>query len=213
MKNIILLGAPGAGKGTLAKDLCPALKIKHISTGDLLREVIASGSALGKELNSYVSTGALVPDALIGKMIKETLASKECRQGVLLDGFPRTVPQADMLEQIMKDLNTKIEKVFYLSIPLDRVIKRLVNRWSCPNCGRPYHLINLPPKKSGECDDCHVKLTQREDDKEETIRKRFNTFLEKTQPLIDYYKKKNILTEVNATDNAPETLAAVMALL
>jgi adenylate kinase len=208
MKNIILLGAPGAGKGTLAKDLCPALKLKHISTGDLLRDVIASGSELGKEINGYVSTGALVPDALIGKMIKETLAATD--GGVLLDGFPRTVPQADMLEKIMAELHRKIDNVFYLSIELDRVIQRLIHRWSCPQCGRPYHLINLKPKIQGMCDDCNVALTQRNDDKEETIRKRFSTFIEKTQPLIDYYQKKNLLSEIKAVDNAPDTLALVL---
>ena len=200
-RDLIILGAPGAGKGTLAADLCPALKIKHISTGDLLREVIASGSELGKELNSYVSTGALVPDELIGRMIKDTLNSADCKNGVLLDGFPRTIPQAEMLEKIMADLGRPINAVFYLSVALERVISRLVNRVSCKKCGKPYHLINLPPKKSGICDDCGGELIQREDDKEETIRKRFTTFIEKTQPLIDFYKSKNLLVEVTASDD------------
>lgn len=213
MKNIILLGAPGSGKGTLATDLCPQLKIKHISTGDLLREVIAGGSELGEKLNSYVSAGALVPDELIGQMIKETLASPACAQGVLLDGFPRTIPQAEMLDKIMSEMGRKIDYVFYLSVELERVIRRLVNRVSCKSCGKPYHKINVPPKKEGVCDTCGGELIQREDDKEETIRKRFTTFLEKTQPLMDYYSKKGLLSEVRATDNPQETLDAVLAKL
>lgn len=199
--DLVILGAPGAGKGTLAADLCPALQIKHISTGDLLREVIAGGSDLGKELNSYVSTGALVPDELIGRMIKDTLNTEDCKNGVLLDGFPRTIPQAEMLEKIMYDLNRPLSAVFYISVELDRVIRRLVNRVSCKKCGKPYHLINLPPKVAGVCDDCGGELIQREDDKEETIRKRYTTFIEKTQPLIDFYKNKNLLVEVTASDD------------
>lgn len=209
--DIILIGAPGAGKGTLAADLCPALKIPHISTGDVLREVVASGSALGQEINGYLQQGALVPDAVIGKMIKELLQSEKCNHGVLLDGFPRTIPQADMLEEIMASIQRKITKVFYLSIGLDVVIRRLTNRVSCKKCGAPFHLINMPPKKAGVCDYCGGELIKREDDNEETIRKRFQTFLDKTQPLIDYYKKKGLLIEVNSHDNAQETFQEVMS--
>lgn len=212
-RDLIILGAPGAGKGTLAADLCPALKIKHISTGDLLREVIASGSALGQEINSYVSTGALVPDALIGQMIKDTLNSADCKNGVLLDGFPRTIPQAQMLEKIMADLGRPINAVFYINVALDLVVRRLVNRVSCKKCGKPYHLINLPPKQKGICDDCGGELIQREDDKEETIRKRFSTFIEKTQPLIDFYKDKKLLVEVTASDDPQIALNFVLKYL
>jgi adenylate kinase len=211
--DLIILGAPGAGKGTLAADLCPALSLKHISPGDLLREVIASGSALGKELNGYVSSGALVPDELIGQMIKNTLGCADCQNGVLLDGFPRTIPQAEMLESILAGLGRPLSAVFYLSVELDRVIRRLVNRVSCQKCGRPYHLLNLPPQKSGVCDDCGGTLIQREDDKEETIRKRFATFLEKTQPLIDFYRNKNLLVEVTASDDPQVALNFVLTYL
>jgi adenylate kinase len=200
-KDLIILGAPGAGKGTLAVDLCPRLGIKHISTGDLLREVIASGSPLGQEINGYVKSGALAPDDLIGRMIKDTLSSDACKNGVLLDGFPRTIPQAGMLEKIMADLGRPISAVFYLSVELARVIRRLINRVSCQKCGKPYHLLNLPPKQAGICDACGGALLQREDDKEETIRKRFATFIEKTQPLIDFYQKQNLLVEVKADDD------------
>jgi adenylate kinase len=128
----------------------------------------------------------------------------------LLDGFPRTIPQADMLDKIFSELKRKIDKVFYLSVELDLVIKRLVNRVSCKNCGKPYHLINLPPKKAGICDVCSGPLIQREDDKEETIRKRFSTFLEKTQPLIDYYNKKGLLIEIKAGKTPQEMLKIVL---
>jgi adenylate kinase len=212
-KDLIILGAPGAGKGTLAVDLCPRLGIKHISTGDLLREVIASGSPLGQEIAGYVKSGALVPDDLIGRMIKDTLNSEACKNGVLLDGFPRTIPQAEMLAEILADLRRPIAAVFYLSVELDRVIRRLVNRVSCQKCGKPYHLLNLPPKQKGVCDVCGGALIQREDDKEETIRKRFATFLEKTQPLIDFYKKQNLLTEIKADDDPQKTLAVVLGYL
>ncbi|GBR75824.1 adenylate kinase [Candidatus Termititenax persephonae] len=212
-QDLIILGAPGAGKGTLAVDLCPALGIKHISTGDLLREVIASGSPLGQEIDGYVKSGALVPDDLIGRMIKDTLAADACRQGILLDGFPRTIPQAELLEKILADLGRPISAVFYLSVELDRVIRRLVNRVSCQQCGRPYHLINLPPRQAGICDVCGGVLRQREDDKEETIRKRFATFLEKTQPLIDFYQNKNLLVEVQASDDPQVALNFVLKYL
>lgn len=211
MKNIILLGAPGSGKGTLAKGLCPALKIKHVSTGDLLREVVASGSDLGKEINGYITRGELVPDELIGKMIKDVLTSQAAKAGVLLDGYPRTIPQADLLNNIMSELKTKISFVFYLRVDLPVIIKRLVNRVSCKNCGRPYHLVNLPPKKSGICDDCGGTLIQREDDKEETIKSRYETYIKKTQPLIDYYRDKKILIEIDGTEGVEKNLAEVLA--
>ncbi|MDR1997325.1 MAG: adenylate kinase [Candidatus Margulisbacteria bacterium] len=209
-KDLIILGAPGAGKGTLAAGLCPALQIKHISTGDLLREVIASGSALGQELNGYVSSGALVPDELIGRMIKDRLGAEDCKAGVLLDGFPRTIPQAEMLEEILAGLQRPLGAVFYLSVDLERVIRRLVSRVSCQQCGRPYHLVNLPPKASGVCDDCGGQLIQREDDKEETIRKRYATFMEKTRPLIAFYQAKKLLVEVAASDNPQDALNFVL---
>ncbi len=211
MKNIILLGAPGSGKGTLASDLCPQLKLKHISTGDLLREVVASGSALGKEINAYMTRGELVPDALIGKMIREVLESPAASNGVLLDGYPRTIPQADLLGGIMSELGKKLDAVFYLSIELDVIIKRLIYRVSCKECGKPYHLFNLPPKQKGICDVCGGELIQREDDKEETIRKRYDTYIQKTKPLIDYYKQKKMLIEIDAGLGVAECLKAVLA--
>ncbi|GBR72356.1 adenylate kinase [Candidatus Termititenax spirochaetophilus] len=211
VKDLIILGAPGAGKGTLSADLCPLLKIKHISTGDLLREVVESGSALGQEIGGYIKTGALVPDEVIGRMIKEQLNTAECRNGVLLDGFPRTPPQAEMLENILADLQRRITAVFFLNIEQEQVVNRLIHRVSCRKCGKPYHLINLPPKKSGICDDCGGDLIQREDDREETIRKRFATFLEKTQPLIDFYDRKKLLLPINAGNNPQETLRIALA--
>jgi adenylate kinase len=210
MKNLILLGAPGSGKGTLAVEICPKLGLKHISTGDLLREVIASGSVLGKEIKSYVDKGALVPDEVIGKMMKETLASDECKKGVLLDGFPRTVPQAEMLDEIMAELGTKIDHVIYINVDLDIIVQRIVNRVSCKVCGTPYHLINMIPKKSGICDKCGGELIKRADDNEETVNKRYNTFLEKTQPLMDYYKQKGLLKIIDGTDNPAATLKTAL---
>lgn len=213
MINIVLLGAPGSGKGTLAKKLCPEYGLKHVSTGDLLRDVVASGSTLGQEINSYITKGELVPDALIGQMIKEVLNSADAKKGVLLDGFPRTIPQADMLTQIMSELHTKITKVFYMRVELPLIISRLVNRVSCKTCGRPYHLINVPPKKAGICDDCGGTLIQREDDKEDTIRSRYETYLKKTQPLIDYYKKTGSLIEIDGAEGVDKCLLEVRPFL
>ncbi len=210
VKDIILLGAPGAGKGTLAAELSPAIAVPHISTGDLLREVAASGSELGKEVNDYMKRGALVPDEVIGKMIKDLLSTDKCINGMLLDGFPRTVPQADMLNTILKLLGRSIQNVFYLNIELDLVISRLTKRVSCKKCGTPYHLVSMPPKQAGVCDRCGDELVHREDDKEETIRKRFKTFIEKTQPLIDYYKNKGILIEIDSNKSSTDTLAEVL---
>lgn len=189
------------------------MKIPHVSTGDLLREVVASGSELGKEISAVMQTGGLVSDQLIGTMIKQTVESDKCKNGVLLDGFPRTIAQADMLEKIMAEANRKIDFVIYLSIDLQLVISRLVNRISCKNCGKPFHKINMPPKKEGVCDDCGGPLIQREDDREETIRKRFDTFIEKTQPLIDYYRQKGLLTEIQAASSPKATLDKVLSLM
>lgn len=211
MKNIVVLGAPGSGKGTFATEICPQLAIKHVSTGDLLRDVVASGSELGKNINEYITKGELVPDQLIGDMIKDVMKSKEAENGVMLDGFPRTVPQAEMLDKIMNECSSKIEVVLYLNIDLEVIIKRLEGRISCKQCGKPYHKVNIPPKQEGICDVCDGELIQREDDKEETIRKRYNTYLEKTAPLIDYYKNQGLLKEISST-KVDEMVAEVMPL-
>lgn len=209
--NLILLGAPGAGKGTIAKELCPELNVIHLSTGDMLRDVVASGNELGKEINDYMSKGELVPDQLIGKMIKEKLSAPESQNGVLLDGFPRNVEQANMLEDIMNELKLKIDKVYYLDIDLEIVIQRLTNRVSCSKCGKPFHLINMPPKVENVCDYCAGQLTKREDDNEETIKERYQVFIDKTKPLIDYYEAKNSLKKVDSGQGVDETVAQILA--
>lgn len=211
MKNIIFLGPPGSGKGTIATELSPKLKIKHISTGDLLREVVASGSDLGLEIKSYMDKGDLVPDELVGKMIKEVLVSKEAEKGILLDGFPRTVNQAEMLNTIMAVVKKKIDAVFYLKVDLPVIIKRLSNRVTCKICGKPYHLINLPPKKPGICDRCGGELVRRDDDREETVSKRYETYIAKTEQLINYYKNKNLLIEIDGNQEKEITVKMVLS--
>ncbi len=212
MKNLILLGAPGSGKGTLATDLCDEMEIEHISTGDLLRDVAASGSELGLQIKQIISSGELVPDNLIGQMIKDLLLTERvAKKGVMLDGFPRTIAQAEMLQQIMAEAGRQIDKVVYLKIDLAAIIKRLVNRVSCKVCGRPYHLINFPPKVAGKCDLDGGELIKRADDNEETVKKRYDTYMGKTMPLINYYKTQGLLYEVDSLIGRREVVEAVLS--
>jgi adenylate kinase len=197
--KLILLGAPGAGKGTLAKKLTLKYNIPQLSTGDMLREAVKNETELGLKAKSFMDSGALVTDELVIGIIAERLKQDNCTNGFILDGFPRTIPQADALANI-----TQIDKVISLDVDDESVVKRLSGRRTCRNCGEIYHIENLPPKEEGKCDKCNGNLMQRDDDKEETIRNRLKTFKEQTKPLADYYKERNLLVEVNASKSADE---------
>ena len=194
---IMLLGPPGGGKGTQAVKLFEKYKLPQISTGEILRAEIKKGNELGKEANQYVSKGLLVPDDIMVKIIKKRIVEKDCKNGLVLDGFPRTIPQAEALDEVLKGLGKKIDKVISTVVSENFLVERLTGRRLCSKCGAGYHIKFSPPKQNGKCDTCGGELIQREDDKEETIKKRFRVYQEQTSPLIRYYEQKGILKEVN----------------
>ena len=201
-KVFIFLGPPGSGKGTQTSRLSDKLSIPHIDTGSLLRKNIQDGTELGVIAKSYIDKGQLVPLNVVSAVIKDRLQKEDCLNGYILDGFPRSVEQAEALKNIMEDLNTFDLKndalAIYFDIPTDVLVQRLVNRRSCPKCGTIYNLISNPPKIMDYCDICDTKLTQRKDDNEETARLRFETYEKETAPLYDYFKQMGILKELDA---------------
>ncbi|RLE39654.1 adenylate kinase [Candidatus Woesearchaeota archaeon] len=194
--NVVLLGSQGVGKGTYAQRLKDIYKIPHVAIGDLFREEMRSGSKLGNKIAEFVNTGKLVPDDIALEVLKKRLTKKDTKNGFLLDGFPRTLDQAKALEKI-----TKIDKVIYYHASEDVIVDRLSGRRTCRKCAHIYHIKFLPPKKEGVCDICGGELYQREDDYPEAIRKRLSIYYKKTAPLIDYYKKKGLLVEIDANLN------------
>ncbi len=202
--KLILLGAPGAGKGTQAKWISEEYGIPHISTGDILRKNVAEGTELGKEAKKYMDEGKLVPDELIIDMVRDRLSQDDCKNGFILDGFPRTIKQAEALEKI-----TDVDAVLNIYVPFEKLIERITGRRTCPKCGAVYHIKYNPPKKDNICDVCGTPLIQRDDDKEETVRKRLKTYEEQTAPLIDYYEKKGKLITVEGQEKVEDTIALV----
>jgi adenylate kinase len=194
--NIILLGPPGAGKGTQAKKIAENYKVPHISTGDILRENISNNTPLGIKARSYMSRGELVPDELLITIIKERLSRQDCSNGFLLDGYPRTIPQADALQMILTESNRNIDVVLNIDVDDEELIKRLSGRRMC-KCGASYHVIFNLPEKDGVCNLCKGKLYQREDDKEEAIKNRLIVYKKQTQPLIEYYKDKSLIRTID----------------
>jgi len=194
--NIILLGPPGAGKGTQAKKIAENYKVPHISTGDILRENISNNTPLGIKARSYMSRGELVPDELLITIIKERLSRQDCSNGFLLDGYPRTIPQADALQMILTESNRNIDVVLNIDVDDEELIKRLSGRRMC-KCGASYHVIFNLPEKDGICNLCKGKLYQREDDKEEAIKNRLIVYKKQTQPLIEYYKDKGLIRTID----------------
>jgi len=202
MKNLVLLGPPGAGKGTIAKRLATELGYLHLSTGDILREEVARGTELGKQAKAYMDAGELVPDELILAMVKEHVAGKE---GILFDGFPRTLAQAKGLEEI-----APIQLVLFLELDRDAVVRRLSARRVCPQCGALYNLITQPPKEDERCDSCGERLIQRDDDRPEVIARRFQVYMRDSAPLVDYYQGKGILVRLDAARPPEEVYAAAL---
>ncbi|MCR5608161.1 MAG: adenylate kinase [Lachnospiraceae bacterium] len=211
--KIIMLGAPGAGKGTQAKKIAEKYSIPHISTGDIFRANIKNGTELGKKAKTYMDQGLLVPDELVVDLVIDRFAQDDCANGYVLDGFPRTIPQAEALDAALAKINEKIDYAINVEVPDENIIKRMSGRRACVSCGATYHLEHIPPKKEGICDTCGAELILRDDDKPETVQKRLNVYHEQTQPLIDYYTSKNVLKEVDGTVDMAEVFAAIVKVL
>ncbi|MBE8540306.1 adenylate kinase [Geoglobus acetivorans] len=211
--NLILLGPPGAGKGTQAKRIVEKYGIPQISTGDMLRDAVAKGTELGKKAKEYMDKGELVPDEVVIGIVKERLMQPDCENGFILDGFPRTINQAEALDDILDEMNRKIDAVINIAVPDEEILKRIVYRRICKECGAVYNLIYSPPKVDGKCDKCGGDLYQRDDDKEETVKERLRVYREQTAPLIDYYSRKGSLQNVDGTKNIEEVWSQIVALL
>ncbi len=197
-RNLVFLGAPGAGKGTLAQILCQEMKLAHISTGDILRAEIKNGTELGKKAQSYVTSGGLVPDDLVADMVAKRLLEKDCQNGFVLDGFPRTVNQADLLEKALSKIGKKLDAVVYFEASEELLIKRLTARLMCKKCNSIYNTLFTPPKAKGVCDKCGTELFQRPDDSLETAKDRLKVYNEQTAPLVPYYDNKKMLSRIKA---------------
>jgi len=194
--RVAFLGPPGAGKGTQARDLAREWNVPHVATGDMLREAAAVGTPLGREAKGYMDRGALVPDDVIIRMIAERLGKPDARAGFLLDGFPRTIPQAEALERLLKDLGQPLERVVYFDVTRPELLRRLTGRRVCRNCQTAFHLVSAPPKTPGVCDRCGGELYQRDDDSEATVRNRLGVYARQTAPLLDWYRARNLLASV-----------------
>ena len=198
--KIILLGPPGAGKGTQAKSISNKYSIPHISTGDIFRKNISENTPLGIEAKSYMDNGQLVPDEVTINMVKDRLQQEDCKQGYLLDGFPRTVSQAEALQDFLDSRNESLDTALLIEVPRDFILERMTGRRVCPSCGASYH-IKFNPAVNGKCELCGSDVVQRKDDTEETVKERLDVYEKQTQPLIDFYKDKNLLSQVDGTSN------------
>lgn len=212
--NVVLLGAPGAGKGTQAQRIKDAFGVPHIATGDILRAAVAAGTEVGLRAQSYMDKGELVPDEVVIAIVADRIAEDDCADGWLLDGFPRTVPQAEALDRTITDKSLKpIDRVVYLSVSADAVIGRLSGRRVCPNtdCGAAYHVEFMPPKADGVCDRCGTGIIQRDDDKPDTVRQRLDTFENRTSALVARYRDAGVLVEIQAEGTPEEVGKLVLA--
>ncbi|HPT15688.1 MAG TPA: adenylate kinase [Kiritimatiellia bacterium] len=213
MKAIILLGAPGAGKGTLAEGIRSSTDYLHVSTGDMLRAAIKAGSRTGLEAKAYMEKGELVPDAVILRIVGERLAQGQATDKYMFDGFPRTLEQARQLDETLAKLGAAVDQVFLLEVPTPVIVSRLSGRRICKSCGAVYHVTNIPPKQEGICDQCGGPLYQRPDDSEATVLNRLEVYQRQTASLIDFYEKKGILIRINAGTNPQAATAELMAKL
>ena len=211
--KIVMLGAPGAGKGTQADKIAGKYALPHISTGDIFRKNIKEGTELGKEAKSYMDAGKLVPDELTVRLLLDRVANDDCKNGYILDGFPRTIPQADALDAELTKLGEKIDFAINVDVPDENIVNRMSGRRACPKCGATYHIRHLPPKKEGICDSCGTELVIRDDDKPETVKNRLAVYHEQTQPLIEYFEKKGVLHTVDGTIDAQDVFKAIESIL
>lgn len=210
---IVLLGGPGAGKGTQAELLSKALGIPQVSTGDLFRENLKEETELGLLAKGYMERGELVPDSVTIAMVRERLARPDCEAGAILDGFPRTVAQAEALEAMLAEMGSRLKVVPYIKVSEDVLLSRLAGRWTCRNCGAMYHQLFSPPRQPGVCDKCGGELYQRADDTPETQRHRIQVYFEQTAPLIDYYREKGLLVEVDGQRSIGEVQAELLRII
>jgi len=211
--KIVLLGGSGAGKGTQAKIIAEKYNIPHISTGDIFRANIKDGTELGKKAKTYMDAGALVPDELVVDLVADRLTWDDTKNGFVLDGFPRTIPQAQALTKALADMSTQLDVAIDIEVPDQVIIDRMGGRRACVSCGSTYHIVNIPPQKEGFCDKCGAKLILRDDDKPETVKKRLDVYHDQTQPLIDYYNEMGVLKEVDGTTSMDEVFAQIAEIL
>lgn len=211
--KIIMLGAPGAGKGTQAKKIAAKFSIPHISTGDIFRANIKNGTELGKKAKTYMDQGLLVPDELVVDLVVDRVNQDDCRDGYVLDGFPRTIPQAEALDKALAKLGQKVDFAIDVDVPDENIVRRMGGRRACVTCGVTYHLEYAPTKKDGVCDTCGGELILRDDDKPETVEKRLGVYHEQTQPLIDYYTNAGILKTVDGTVDIEDVFRAIVEIL
>ncbi|MEA4988898.1 MAG: adenylate kinase [Anaerovorax sp.] len=211
--NLVLLGPPGAGKGTQATQIAEKYNIPHISTGDIFRKNVKEGTPLGKKAQEYMSKGELVPDDLVIELVEDRLTEDDCKSGFLLDGFPRTVYQAEKFDIYLKEKNSAIDKVLDIDVEKDILIDRMIGRRVCKNCGATYHVKNMPPKKEGVCDVCGGKIYQRADDTLETVSNRLQVYLKQTSPLIDYYEKAGNIAHINGAGALDKVFSEVVEVL
>ena len=211
--KIIMLGAPGAGKGTQAKKIAAKYGIPHISTGDIFRANIKNGTELGKKAKPYMDQGLLVPDELVVDLVVDRVNQDDCENGYVLDGFPRTIPQAEALTEALEKMGQKVDFAIDVNVPDENIVKRMGGRRACVTCGATYHMVYAPTKKEGICDTCGGELILRDDDKPETVQKRLNVYHDQTQPLIDYYTSQGILRTVDGTVDIDDVFRAITEFL
>ena len=211
--KIIMLGAPGAGKGTQAKMIAEKYQIPHISTGDIFRANIKNGTELGMEAKKYMDQGQLVPDELTVKILLDRVAKDDCKNGYVLDGFPRTIPQAEVLDKALNELGEKIDYAIDVEVPDENIVKRMSGRRACLACGATYHIEHIPPKAEGICDVCGQELVLRDDDKPETVLNRLQVYLKQTQPLIEFYTAKGVMKAVDGTMDMHDVFNEIVSIL
>ncbi len=211
--KLIMLGAPGAGKGTQAKMISDKYSIPHISTGDIFRANIKEGTELGKKAKTYMDQGLLVPDELVVDLVVDRVSKEDCKKGYVLDGFPRTIPQAEALDAALSSRGEAIDYAIDVDVPDENIVARMGGRRACVNCGATYHIVYAPTKKEGICDRCQGELILRDDDKPETVQKRLGVYHDQTQPLIDYYTEKGVLKTVDGTVDMKDVFGAIVEIL
>ena len=211
--KIIMLGAPGAGKGTQAKQIADKYQIPHISTGDIFRANIKEGTELGKKAKEYMDQGALVPDELTCDLVMDRIQQDDCANGFVLDGFPRTIPQAEALDAALKKIDQTMDFAIDVDVPDENIVNRMGGRRACLSCGATYHIVFNPTKEEGKCDACGAETVLRDDDKPETVQKRLTVYHDQTQPLIDYYKAQGILKSVDGTLPMDDVFSAIVSIL